>query len=452
MLIVALGYWALAVPVYTLTAVAAVVWPRWTVAGLVAAMVAVEPTAFDFTGPLSLAIYHGPPATRDFLPLTIAPIEIAILIAAAALPFRGGTIRRSPLVIAAVPLVVLAGMAYGIYRGAPSNLAYHEARGILFGIATFIVLPNFRQLSRPACSAILGLAIGGLAFTIIVRYLVYVRWGSLPIALEFAFAHDSVIYLMFGILLASASLFKAERRSLSTLLWSLLLVSGLIAIFMTGRRAGTMVFLVGSAMFLFTIFPTRKRLAIFTGIILVSIFSVYLGIYWNQEYGTIAQPARAVRSQIDPSPRDESSDIYRDIEKRNIIATIHANKIFGVGFGNEFYRYQPLPDLRSFWELQFYTPHQNILWLWLKMGIVGISVILAAFSLAIARCLDYLRSTDPSSTGWIGAILVATSLAMCLSFATVDVIFPGTRPMAFVAVLFAIATDLGQTATTKEPD
>jgi O-antigen ligase len=178
--------------------------------------------------------------------------------------------------------------------------------------------------------------------------------------------------------------------------------------------------------------------------------TVYLAAYWNAEYGALAQPARAIRSQIDPSPRDESSDTYRDAERYNLIATIRGNRIFGVGFGNEFGRYVALPDLTGFWPLQFHTPHQNIYWLWLKMGVVGVSVVLAIFMAALARCMRSIFRRPEMDGVWLTAAVVATGLLMFLMFATVDVVFPSPRGMVVLGVLFALAFASSPTEKARE--
>jgi O-antigen ligase len=73
--------------------------------------------------------------------------------------------------------------------------------------------------------------------------------------------------------------------------------------------------------------------------------------------------------------------------------------------------------LQSFWPLQHYTPHQNVLWLWLKTGIIGITAFLALWALAISRCIRYLRANREYP---MTAIVIISSLLMFAIFATVD--------------------------------
>jgi len=168
----------------------------------------------------------------------------------------------------------------------------------------------------------------------------------------------------------------------------------------------------------------------------------YLAVYWNQDYGTIAQPARAIRSQFQPSGRDDSSDIYRTIEKYDVEQTIRYNRMFGVGFGRPFIQFQPLPDLTSFWPLQSYTSHQSVLWLWLKMGWLGISVFLGLVVVVLSRCLERMRGLATANADWaVAAVLFSATLAFIV-YATVDLGFAGSRAAAPAAVLAALALGL----------
>src|SRR5262249_10873421 len=144
----------------------------------------------------------------------------------------------------------------------------------------------------------------------------------------------------------------------------------LAALFATSRRSGTLALLVGALALAVSTIKSRPKLVIGLGTPILIVTVAYLATYWNHEYGATAQPARAIRSQIDPNPRDDSSDAYRLTEKFNVTTTLRLNRVFGVGLGRPFGMFLPLPSLTSFWPLQQFTPHANILWLWLKFGVI----------------------------------------------------------------------------------
>src|SRR6185312_16594861 len=100
--------------------------------------------------------------------------------------------------------------------------------------------------------------------------------------------------------------------------------------------------------------------------------AMYLVAFWNNT-SPIGQPARAIRSQIDPDPRDALSDLYRHSEKIDIIINIHSSPYLGIGFGSPYQQYAMLTykdGVGSIWPFFPYTTHNNILWVWMKGGAI----------------------------------------------------------------------------------
>ena len=84
-----------------------------------------------------------------------------------------------------------------------------------------------------------------------------------------------------------------------------------------------------------------------------------------------------------PDERDYLSNLYRDIETQNLQFTISTSPIMGIGFGRPFIEVRPLVDLTATWPLQLYMPHNNMLWIWMRTGIVGFMNFWAVIGLAI---------------------------------------------------------------------
>ncbi len=311
----------------------------------------------------------------------------------------------------------------------------------MFLLAVRVLPTNLQRLVKPI---VFGESL--LAISIITRYLVYVRGDRLTVPVEFAFSHEGSVILGVGFVIGVLALIREDAtlaQRLGAAAYSLLLLAAMIA---SGRRAATLILLVGGLSMGALLFPRRPMLVILTALPIALAGSAYLVIYWNHEYGAIAQPARAIRSQFDPTLRDESSDEYRTIEKYDVLETIRVNRLFGVGFGQPFYEFQPLPDLGTFWSLQKYTPHQNILWLWLKMGVFGIAVILGFAATALSRCRAVMRDTSRSED-WLAASVAFSVIVMFLMYSTVDLGFIGSRSVAVAAIAAAVAFTL---PTSKE--
>ncbi|MGH2515458.1 MAG: hypothetical protein ACRDHP_07365, partial [Ktedonobacterales bacterium] len=115
-------------------------------------------------------------------------------------------------------------------------------------------------------------------------------------------------------------------------------------------------------------------------------------------------------------------------EKGDIQLNIFSAPFTGLGFGQKFQMYIPLPDL-SFWPFWHYETHNAILWVWMKDGIFGFmafwwlmgrgmfdggrAVETQREEWALARFLrrrfarDYRSRTDGSLRGYSGVFRVA---------------------------------------------
>jgi O-antigen ligase len=441
-----MGYWALAVPAYVGAAAAIVLWPRQSALGLLVVVMALEPQTVDVTKYIAALVYDVPPGFHDFLPFTIAPFEMALVLLLGSLYLRQREHSASvnlPIVVYLVPIVCAFAVLYGIRYGAPYNLAYHEARGFIYGSIAFMIAIRIAPTRWDVLSRWVMVGAGTLAIITLYRYFFHIRTGDFQVAIEFAFAHESPIFLCTGLVIAGLLAMRNGKSSSQRMALFAYCLMVLVALAVTQRRAATAVLLVAALWTGFMLFPRRPVLVVVIAIPLLFAGSLYLAAYWDKEYGAAAQPARAIRSQIDPSPRDESSDVYRETERYNVMETIRATPVFGLGFGRQFFLYQPLPDLTGFWPLQFYTPHQNVLWLWLKLGFGGITVVLTVAAIAVSRCIRVTRLLHWSQPQFLAGVVLSSVILMYLIFGTIDLAFTGTRPMAPLTAAIAGAFILG---------
>ncbi|OAI40211.1 hypothetical protein AYO38_06230 [bacterium SCGC AG-212-C10] len=430
---------ALLLPLIIICALGVAMAPYGVLLTLLVSMIIIEPGAIDGTGSLSPMLYSLPAGVR--LPLTTSPIEIVVFLAAAFSLRRRDRLAsiRLPRLVYLVPITIALGFAYGAINGGDIHIGYNEARGLIFGICVFVIVASGEPLQLRRLGTCVIVATGILAAVIVWRYFTIVKPGDLDVPLEFAFAHESSVILGIGFVSAITLMTKSEVRG-----WQRVVLIGYcmlicLAFVVSQRRAATLVALTGALTVAGLVYGKRPLMVVLVSIPILLGFAVYVGAYWNKEYGASAQPARAIRSQISPSARDESSDLYRTNERTSVIETIRANKVFGVGFGRQFAQYQPLPNLESFWPLQFYTPHESLLWLWLKLGFLGLSAFLGVVGLAVARCVHIVRRSTAIGDREVLAIITAATLLMYLAFSTVDIAMVGPRGAVPLAVALAIA-------------
>ena len=258
-----------------------------------------------------------------------------------------------------------------------------------------------------------------------------------------------MLYLGVGLIYSFGLFLRTRSTNVKGLLVAHELLM-LAAVLSTGRRSGTLVLIVAALVIFSMLIVRRPMPMLWLGTVFVILGGVYLAAYWNHEYGATAQAARAIRSEFDPSSGDESSNTYRERERFNVVQTLKAvGPIFGIGFGNEFARFRSLPVL-PWWPLQFMTPHDNILWLWLKMGIGGVAVFLGIWTLALKRCLVAFFGPGRRMPLQAAPLVIASTLVMYLAFAQVDLLLMSPRSMVPFAIALAAAFSLRPLAHPSE--
>jgi hypothetical protein len=179
--------------------------------------------------------------------------------------------------------------------------------------------------------------------------------------------HDDSVVLAFGFILCLALLAFGGSRAqrgyaivlAPSIIWCLMIMQ---------RRAAFAVLAVGVmalAIIFYRLRPKRFWLIVPP---LAVLLGIYLAAFWHSE-SVLGQPARAISSLYSPDPRDASSNLYRDTEHADILANIATSRWLGLGFGQTYIFYYPLPDVGGGWPFWHYTSHNSVLWLWMDGGV-----------------------------------------------------------------------------------
>lgn len=321
-------------------------------------------------------------------PLTITPMELALGIC-----FFGWMIYRFTsrhpvrflpgslfLPVLALAGFVLFGVIYGVYIShGLFNIALWEIRGFLMAIATYIALGIFIRTPKQANTLLWTI----LLASTVLAFNDFMAWAFLygrHIPSDTAYDHTDSLPIVFTLVLCiSFCLFKGTRKQ--RVVASLLIPFLFLTLAVMERRAAFAILFVGLLVVFVVLLRVRPRLFVLLGLPLCLMAGVYLAAYWNST-STLGQPARAISSMVHPDPRDAASNQYRDTEKADILANIQAHKLIGLGFGQQFIFYYPLPDL-SFWPFWHYTTHNADLWVWMKDGVGGYAAFLWVFGQAL---------------------------------------------------------------------
>ena len=306
-------------------------------------------------------------------------------------------------------VALLRGSGLG---GANTRAAFWEIRPWVYMGATYLFASQFIT-SRRALRAVLWTFVLGSGFKAIQGVYIWlqtrsINLGSAPAIL----AHEESFF--FGIfVMLTLGLWLFRQRGRLRITATALLPVVLIADFGNARRDAFLILGAGILVMMvltYAALPERRpMLRRITAATLV-VAAVYLPAEWNGS-GTLAEPARAIRSEIAPDLRDQLSNQYRLEEDANIGANIKAtNPLLGTGFGVPIdYGYVPIVNIENVDSFILWVPHNGALYVWMRMGLPGEVVLWLLIAAAILAGTRATRSTDPE-VALLGALVAATTV------------------------------------------
>jgi O-antigen ligase len=438
------------VPLLTVLVVAGTVWrPRlglYMVFGLV--------LLFEAGGqdPMMLPGWylHGTlGGTTGLTGVIASPLELLLLlicfawlargIARGRLDLRGGRLLW-PILAFFVALVF--GMMRGPLGGGDLYIAFWEGRFLFYTVICYVLAANTIRTRRHVATltTITLLATGLFAIEGAYRRVALINTGQLGSVREFFYSHEDVVFLSTYLLLVLAIQVLGAPRW-QRIIGLMLAPAVVFTLLASERRAGYIAMIVAFLAFAVVWLITHRKAFCLIAVPLIIGFAVYLPLFW-QNTGMAGQPARAIRSMSDPDERDASSNWARELEKTNIKATIAANPLMGVGFGHEYLFVVPTPDV-SFWPLWRYETHHNILWLWLKTGVIGFIAFWVLIGTAIVRASHYAKTLREPETR-VFALLALAGLFTSLVFCYVDLGLTAGRVPVFLGTIMGTVAVLDQ--------
>ena len=311
---------------------------------------------------------------------------------------RGFTIPRTRLALGLALLVglVLAGLVHGLLSHGDYKMALWEIRPTIY-----VALGYLLAAQLPARAATITAVLW--AFVLGVGFKAFQGLALLPGFLaahprpDYLLSHeDSFFFCLYIVLVAGLWLFrqKGRLRAVATVLLPIVVVVNLA----NNRRTSWAILgatFVVLAVVAWIRVPDRRRLLAGAGVAVVLAAAVYLPLYWNKG-GVLAGPAAAVRSQFAPSLRDYSSDLYRTQENANLAFNIKRSPLIGAGYGIPIdYALPMIADLTRTDAFLRYIPHNDALYVWMRLGAVGALVFWTFIGMACVAACRVLRAADP---------------------------------------------------------
>jgi hypothetical protein len=180
--------------------------------------------------------------------------------------------------------------------------------------------------------------------------------------------------------------------------------------------------------------PSRRLIVIRLAAVTCIGLAVYMPSFWNKS-GGLAQPARAIRSIVAPSTRDASSDLYRIQEDANLKVNIQTGGMLGRGFGVPIDYPLPITDISDIDPYIAFVPHDGILYILMRMGILGGIAIWSLIGVGIITACKLAKAADREYAA-VGGMLVCALVGYTLE-AAVD------QGFFMYRVAFVIGTLLG---------
>jgi hypothetical protein len=327
---------------------------------------------------------------------------------------RSGTplFHRSPL---ASRLLLLCGLmltytALGLSRGGTLKPALWEIKPFLYLIVLFLLSASLLTTER-AVRAVLWTFVLGSGIKAVYGLLIFLSVRHVHPRPEAVLGHEESFFFSLAILL-TAGLWAFRVPGRLRLVASWLAPLYLLAAMANSRRVVWAILIFGALVLtcLAYVRQPQRRKGLRRGIaVVLAVSAVYLPLSWNGT-GATAQPARAIRSLVAPDARDASSDQYRLLEDANLAVNIRATRSTGTGFGIPIQYAVKLPDLTGFASMLAYVPHNGVLWIWMRLGIVGQLLFWLVVAEALIAAGRLTASRDPE-TALLGAVVACALVA-----------------------------------------
>jgi hypothetical protein len=356
---------------------------------------------------------------------------------------RGTPVHRGALFrpMMAFTFFVFFGLAHGLASGGNSNAALWEVRTVLYLPLGYVLFMNLldrkEQYRRLFTLMMIAVFINSIIAILNFRTLS----ATDKTTMESFVAHGATLPMNTMIVFLAASWLFRNTSGARKALLPVALVPVLYMYVLSERRAAFIALLGAFILLGAFLFWTRPRTFFKVAPVVVLVLGVYTAAFWNNESSSLGFPAQAIKSVVSPnsvSDRNQDSDLYRIMEKADIVATIHASPILGIGFGHPFLRPVPLPPINLFL-LSPYMPHNAILWVWMKIGAVGFLAMVYLFGLAVLVGTRNVLRMPPDDY----AAITLTSLAFILMYAIfsyVDISWDAQNVLVLALAMAQIAS------------
>ncbi len=333
------------------------------------------------------------------LPLSASPAELLMGISVLAwwrAQRADPSLRpRGPLFKAYVVYlgVLLLGDAHGLATHGDFNTSLWELRPQVYGFIAFVLAASLiREEGQLLILAAVFVAASALKAAVGYNRYFNTLHGDIGIN-EAILAHEDSYFLAMLMVAAGVGLVWYRKRQALVVLLAFLPLAFIVLV-ENRRRVGMLA--LGAALVIVAVagvwFEKRVRWKVAAAAVAVSLcYGAFLSGYWNKEYGAAAQLVRPIHSLFEPDQRDFNSNLYRDNEDADLKFTYQQNRLIGVGMGQPMAVVFPLADISQQYPFWQYIPHNTILWIAMRTGVLGMMAFWAMIGMALLEAISSMR-------------------------------------------------------------
>lgn len=305
---------------------------------------------------------------------------------------------------------VAVGLVVGVAHHGALRTAFTEIRPYVYLSITYLLARSLLT-TRTAIRAILWALVLGSGFKAAQGFVLFLSVRNLRPRPEAVLGHEEAFFFGIFFLLTSALwLFdvRGGLRRTATALLPLVILADLtntrrVAWLILGAGAAVL-FLIGLACL-----PQRRKRLLRIAAVSAVFMVFYVPAYWHHS-GTVAQPARAIGAVFSPDPRDAASNLYRTQENANLKLNIRQSRLVGKGFGVPINYALPIVDIKSIDPLITYVPHNGVLYIVMRMGVLGGIAFWSMIAAGIISGCRLARAAD-RELACVGAVVVCAVVA-----------------------------------------
>ncbi|HYL42428.1 MAG TPA: hypothetical protein VEU97_03495 [Ktedonobacteraceae bacterium] len=329
-----------------------------------------------------LYVYYWPPYLEGLIERPIGFLFLFILLViiyhhiSKREPLLGGGALIVPFLL--FLLCVVGGAVYGYLTGGSLKIIVVELRPFVYLFEAYLIAYNL-VTHKSYIRIFFWFVIVAAGVKALQGIYIYLKLHG-QLGYHTLMSHEeSFFFIGLLLLVVLLSLHYRYKPQLYAALCVLPLV--VFTLVVNDRRADYFALIAGwgtAWMLMFVIEPRRRKALVIILLVSSVLVSGYTLLFASSTSG-FAAPAHAIVAVISPSrndARDADSNLYRMVENGDLRYTISHNSFWlGLGFGKPYPQPVPLvniyPAISSDDLYYNYVPHNNIYWVWMRLGAIG---------------------------------------------------------------------------------